>query len=109
VTQHVIAETLSPLRGWLKVHSEAVREGGISLVRTFDLEELPCRIRDLAADEAYRKVLVALGPTDAGLLWVAKSVKATLISDDGDLLPWAHHLNVPAYSVREIPALAQSQ
>ena len=107
VTQHVVAETLSRLRGWLKVRSEAVRNSGISLVLAFGLEEQPCRIRDLAADEAYLKALIVLGPTDAGLLHVAESTRATLITDDGPLRGFAAGRGVEAYPVGDVHLLAQ--
>ena len=55
VTQHVIAETLNRRRGWLKDHAEAARKSAISLVEKFDVEEQPCRIRDLAANTPISK------------------------------------------------------
>jgi predicted nucleic acid-binding protein len=90
VTQHVIAETLNCRRGWFKDHTEDVRKSGVSLVTRFEIEEQPCRISDLAADKFYLRALIELGPADAGLLYVAQSIGATLISDDGKLLQRAH-------------------
>ncbi|MGA3096609.1 MAG: hypothetical protein ABSF25_09170 [Bryobacteraceae bacterium] len=107
VTQHVMAETLSPLRGWLKAHAEPVRKSAISLVEKFGVEEKSCPFRDLIASPADLLVLIKLGPTDAGLLRVAESIEAILISDDRDLRSTAWSRGIPAFPVRETPKLAQ--
>jgi predicted nucleic acid-binding protein len=106
VTQHIIAETLNCRRGWLRDNREAARSSAVSLVQEFAMEGRPCRIVDLAANAAYLKALIELGPADAGLLYVAESIGATLISDDGPLLQWAYSHGVPAYPVSGIHLLA---
>ena len=106
VTQHVIAETLNCRRGWLRDNRKAARRSASSLVEDFDLEERPCCIRDLAANDAYLKALIELGPADAGLLYVAESTRATLISDDGPLRGFAAGRGVEACPVSRIHLLA---
>jgi len=86
---------------------EAARRSAVSLVQEFAVEERQCRLMDLAANAAYLKALIELGPADAGLLYVAESIGATLISDDGPLLRWAYSHGVPAYPVSGIHLLAQ--
>jgi hypothetical protein len=107
VTQHVIAETLNCRRGWLRDHREDARRSGVLLVERFDVEEQPCCISDLAADTFYLRALIALGPTDAGLLYVAALTRATLISDDGTLRQFAAGRGVAAYPVCDVHLLAR--
>jgi predicted nucleic acid-binding protein len=111
ITQHVIAEALKFSRpGWLQGHKDAVRDAAISLLDDFRVEEHSCPILDLHANGDYRKVLIALGYTDAGLLHTAERHKATLITEDTKLLSFAYARFVPAFPLSQLRALiAQSR
>lgn len=43
-----------------------------------------------------------IGPADAGLIYVAAHQKATILSEDGELVRWARIRSVPAVSLQEI-------
>ncbi|MBZ5723695.1 MAG: hypothetical protein LAP87_01755 [Acidobacteriia bacterium] len=101
-TQHVIAEALKIERqGWLLDHKDEVWESMFSLLGEFPVEEHPCSFDELRAD-SYRRVMIELGPTDAGLLLIATRCKATLVTEDRHLLHWAHDLAVPALPINQI-------
>ena len=82
VTQHVVAEVYG-LRRRLKFKKEAIWKSAAALLMEFGLEERACCIRDLHGVPAFRLILEAVGPTDAGLLHAAEVEKATLITEDG--------------------------
>jgi uncharacterized protein YacL len=43
-----------------------------------------------------------IGPTDAGLIYIAEVEKATIISEDGQLRPWAGVRSVPILNLDEL-------
>jgi predicted nucleic acid-binding protein len=108
VTQHVVGEALKFKRpGWLTDRKEISWRCAVSLLSKYGVEEHPCCIRDLYANGVYRKALIELGATDAGLLHAAQQDNATLVSDDESLLRWAHIRGVPAFPLSRIHLAAQ--
>lgn len=73
VTQHVIAEVhnLQKRVPVLRTGWSSFWDAGARLVRDNQVEELPCTVADLDRHEAFRVILREIGPTDAGLLFVA--------------------------------------
>jgi predicted nucleic acid-binding protein len=103
ITQHVVVEALKFSRtGWLRDHKDDVRESAIALVTEFGVEDLSCPILTLHASKDHRPALIALGVTDAGLLYTAEQQKAALITDDGPLLHYAYARNVPAFPINQV-------
>jgi hypothetical protein len=100
-TEHVIAESRgsrNPMRSYPR---ERVWQAAIVLLN-FPVEEVSCSVREIHADANYTKILVYLGPADAGLIYVAERQKATILSEDGSLGHWARSRSVPAMSLQEI-------
>ena len=94
----------------LSLDGQALAGNAISLLDDFRVEEHSCPILDLHANGDYRKVLIALGYTDAGLLHTAERHKATLITEDTKLLSFAYARLVPAFPLSQLRALiAQSR
>ena len=89
VTQHVVAEVWGP-RGHRKQYRELIWPVAISLLKQFDVEELPCTTRELDANPEYRPILERIGPVDAGLLDTAEQQKLTLLTEDRELLEAAY-------------------
>jgi hypothetical protein len=89
VTQNVVAEAFT----------NRMRQGdwsrGIGLLREYGLEERECCIAYLYARGEFRRMIDEIGPTDAGLIYIAEVEKATIISEDGRLRPWAGVRSVP--------------
>ena len=81
VTQHVVAEALN----------SRVRKrfpewfAALELTRKHQIDEVGCCVADLLPHNEFRKLMKDLGPTDAGLIYVAENEGATIISDDGHL------------------------
>jgi rRNA-processing protein FCF1 len=96
VTQHVIAEAYGLRRRLdsLQYRKDLVWRGAIALLKT-GIEEQSCALRDLLAQDGYRKILTEIGPTDAGLIFTAERQKATIITDDDELASWAGFRSVP--------------
>jgi len=101
VTEHVIAETYG-LRERLPHRKDLVWRGAIKLLTDPGIEELSCRVKEVDEKTGYGKILTELGPADAGLLYTAEREKATLITDDGQLVHWAGVRSVPAVSLHQI-------
>lgn len=91
VTQHVIAETYGLRRklASFRHRRDLVWESAIMLLAKPGIEEQSCLVHDVLAQEGYRDILVELGPTDAGLIYTAEQLQATIITDDGTLARWA--------------------
>jgi hypothetical protein len=66
------------------------------------IEEHSCLIKDVLELEGYRDILDELGPSDAGLIFTAERQKATIITDDGQLVHWAAVRAVPAVFLNQI-------
>jgi predicted nucleic acid-binding protein len=107
ITQHVVAEAYG-LRHRLEEHlhrKELVWRSAITLLREYNVGEESCSIRDLHDREGYRRILLEIGPTDAGLLHVAEQQKAKILTDDRDFLRCAHDRNVHAVSLNQLQLL----
>jgi len=96
-TEHLIAETYGR-RKLLRFQKELVWKCAMELLTDPGIEELSCPVRELYEREGYRKMLIELGPCDAGLVYTAEKQKATILTDDDPLIRWAN-----VRSVRAIP------
>ncbi len=107
VTQHVTAEAynLGHIRwDWLLKGLSGVWHASLG---QWHVEELPCALSDLYADEVYRRIVDQAGPTDAGLILTAKRERATILSEDRRLAGYARQRAVEALSPWEIDRLWQ--
>lgn len=104
VTQHVIAETYGSRNrlASFRHRRDLVWRSAIALLTDPGIEEYSCPIRHVHDRPEYRKILVALGPADAGLIYVAEQLDATVITDDGPLKHWAGVRSVPAVLLNEL-------
>lgn len=86
VTQHVVSEIrIDRLCGNLKASTHEFWKVAEDLFRQYALEEHSCPFIDLYGNKAYRALVQKLGPTDAGLILVAKREGGVLLTD-GDAL-----------------------
>lgn len=86
----------------LGFRKEVVWGSAFTLLREHALEERACRIRDFIPRPEFRRILETLGPTDAGLLHIAEIEKATLLTEDWELIRFAHERSVPVLSLKQI-------
>lgn len=107
ITQHVIAEAygLRHRFGPLLHGEELYWRMAVALLTDYNVGEESCPIRDLYNTEPYRSILLAIGPTDAGLLHVAEQQKAKIITDDHGLLHFAHDRRVHAVPLNQLQLL----
>jgi rRNA-processing protein FCF1 len=103
VTQHVVAEAYG-LRKRLasSYRKDVVWQGALTILRHPGIEEESFQVVDLDADPKYHAVLIALGPSDAGILYTAERRKATILTDDGELQHWASTRNIQWLSLNLI-------
>ena len=102
VTQHVMIEALRGRKDSPLSKKENLWEAAVKLLEDYQLEEQSCVVSELFRSEDYKKILQDIGPTDAGLIFVAAREKVTLISDDENLLRWARVRRVPCFSLRHL-------
>jgi rRNA-processing protein FCF1 len=103
VTQHVIAETygLRNRLGAFRSRKDLVWRAALEILRSPGIVEVSFQLEELDDLPEYRKILIEIGPTDTGLLYIAQQRKAVLLTEDGPLQHWA--------SVRSIPWLTLNQ
>jgi hypothetical protein len=104
VTQHVVAEAYGSRNrlASFRHQKELVWRSAITLLANPGIEEQSCLITDVVEREGYRDILHELGPSDAGLIFTAELLKATIITDDGRLVHWAGVRAVPAVFLNQI-------
>ena len=101
VTQHIVAETFSN-KG--RKHLKEWRSA-IGLLPHYSVEERSCCICDLHASDDFRQIMEELGPTDAGLIYTAKSEGATIVTEDHRLRQLAYHHGVTALTLTDLGRL----
>lgn len=107
VTQHVVAETygLRKRLAAFRQKKDLVWRSAAELLKSSPgIEEQPCKTQEMFENDAYRAILIELGPTDAGLILTAERQEATLITDDAQLASWAEARSVPVLRLNQIGA-----
>ncbi len=101
VTQHVVAEAFTN-----KMRKRSNWSSAIGLLPDYCIEERGCCVAELYAHGKYRRIVEDIGPTDAGLIYIAEVEKATIISQDGQLRHWATVRSVPVLTLNELDRLS---
>jgi len=76
--------------------------GGIRLLRQKRLDEKLLPILDMESDDTNRGLIQVLGPTDTGLLQLAKNERCYLLTDDYDLRSQARQENINCWLTIEM-------
>lgn len=103
VTHHVVAEVYG-LRRRLRLRKDLVWRAAHTLL-DLGIEEVPCSVRQIRERFGNELPLTELGPTDAGLLYVAEDRKATILSEDGSLTHGAGTRGIRSLTLNQIGAI----
>ncbi len=99
VTQHVDSEVFSQ-RDKLRFDRETLEKAVLGVAD--GMEKIPCSLQDLYTDSDYRKILLELGPADAGLIWVAQQNRLEILSVDRKLAQFAQGRSVNVFSIQDL-------
>ena len=86
----------------MRFRKDVIWRSAIALVEDPRFEEEPCTIGELRQTLGYEKILTEIGPTDAGILFTAERKKATILTDDGQMLHWADVRRLRALPLHQI-------
>lgn len=84
-TPHVLGETFKLRESSRLAREEVFRPFWLDVLDAGKITEVPCPIGELTKDQRFRLLICRLGPTDAGLMFVAVTQRALLLTDDGPL------------------------
>lgn len=87
ITPHVIGEIRSETHVYPEHHAAYWRQSMDFLERRNFSEKL-ITVAELNQSEALRRIVCAVGPTDAGLVALASREQCVLLTDDGRLYNW---------------------
>ncbi len=82
-TSYVIAE-IWRLRNHseLRRYEQPLHEMTLQELTGGRVEEVPCSVQELCAEEGFRELICRLGPTDASLIHLAAKERCLLLTDD---------------------------
>lgn len=105
-TSHVIAEVQGLLNSRLKLKGEDRRYfwvHSVEFLRMRGLSEELLRLLDLSSQSPASENVFQVGPTDAGLIELARRKGLPLVTEDGELASLAMRNEVPCQLVKDMP------
>jgi len=100
-TSNVIGE----IQGLQTLRGQYQREfwvGGVRLLRQKRLDERLLRLLDMESSDTNKEFMQVLGPTDTGLLQLAKSEGCRLLTDDRSLRSHARQEGIECFLILEM-------
>jgi hypothetical protein len=103
ITQHVVAETWSLGKARQACgKADSLWSGMLEVLSHPGIEEASLEVRAMYERPEYQKIADTVGPTDAGLIYLAERRSATILTEDGELLHWAHTRSVRTLQLSQI-------
>ena len=106
-TSNVVGE----VQGLQSLRDQYQREfwlGGMRLLRRKNLDERLIRLLDLESDDRLRQAISVIGPTDTGLVELARQEQCVLLTDDRELRWRARAQGVESELVKDLVSRRKS-